>query len=330
MSKITIALDEIHQNSQQALENHGCRADIAQDVADAIRMAEAKKNIICGLYYLESYCQQLVTGKVKGDVTPQVERVKAGAVYVDAKFGFAQSAFLAGLEQALNAARANGIASLAIAHAHTCTSLGYFTDIIAQNGLIGIGFTNASAIVSPPNGYKRVLGTNPLAMSIPAESGGIAFGFDQSTSAVALGKITMAQAAGEKIPYGWAVDENGQDTDDPDAALKGSLLSMAGYKGWGLGLMVEVMASAFTGSIPSRELSGLKLPEGPPHNLGQSYILIEPDLHAGAGFWRNLDELKALVESQEGARLPGSQFTMPQTVEIDEALWQKTRKLAGK
>ena len=70
--------------------------------------------------------------------------------------------------------------------------------------------------------------------------------FDFSTSAVALGKITMAKYAGEKIPFGWAVDENGKPTDDPEAALKGSLCSAGGYKGWGFGLLAELMASAMT------------------------------------------------------------------------------------
>ena len=84
---------------------------------------------------------------------------------------------------------------MAISHSHTCTSLGYFTEQIAQAGFIGIGFTNASAVVSPPGGNKAILGTNPIAMSIPSRNGGIAFQFDQSTSAIALGKITMASAA---------------------------------------------------------------------------------------------------------------------------------------
>ena len=60
--------------------------------------------------------------------------------------------------------------------------------------------------------------------------------FDQSTTAVALGKTTMAKAAGEKIPFGWALDKNGEPTTDPEAALEGSLVSSGGYKGWGLAL----------------------------------------------------------------------------------------------
>ena len=125
-------------------------------------------------------------------------------------------------------------------------------------------------------GKSRVIGTNPIACSVPNGQGGMAMHFDFSTSAVALGKITMAKYAGEKIPFGWAVDENGNPTDDPEAALKGSLCSAGGYKGWGFGLLAELMASAMTGSVNSLDVGGLKLADGPPHRLGQTISLWIP------------------------------------------------------
>ena len=76
---------------------------------------------------------------------------------VDAQFGFAQPAFRRGLASACLAAVENGICSLAIGRAHTCTSLGYFTGQIAKKNLIGIGFTNASPIVAPPGGKSRII-----------------------------------------------------------------------------------------------------------------------------------------------------------------------------
>ena len=132
------------------------------------------------------------------------------------------------------AARENGIAALSVAHSHTCTSLGFFTEQIAAHGLIGIGFTNASAIVAGPGGKQPVLGTNPMAITIPGQDSP-AMHADFSTSAVALGRIMMAKAAGEDIPLVWAVDARGDPTTDPEAALDGALQSAAGHKGWALG-----------------------------------------------------------------------------------------------
>ena len=76
--------------------------------------------------------------------------------------------------------------------------------------MIGIGMTNAPACVAPPGGSQKVVGTNPIAMSVPAREGGVAFQFDQSTTVVIIGRIRIAAEAGEKIPMDWAVDKNGQ------------------------------------------------------------------------------------------------------------------------
>lgn len=323
---VQIALKEIEQTVQAALLAHGAGTFQAAEVARAVAAAEARGNKICGLYYVESYCQQLRSGRVKGEVTPVVSTPRQATVLVDAHYGFAQPAFAYGLPVALDAARACGIASLAVAHAHTCTSLGYFTEQIAQAGFIGIGFTNASPIVAAPGGKSRVIGTNPIAFSVPDGTGGIAMQFDQSTTTVALGKITMAKAAGEAIPLGWAVDAHGQPTTDPEAALAGSLVSMGGYKGWGFGLMAELLAAGMTGGVLSRDVKPLKAPEGPPHDLGQYYILIDPA--TSPDFAARMDALRDAANVDEGARLPGQHPVHADPVEIEDSVWAQMCVLA--
>lgn len=322
-----ISLDEIEATTKAALEKHGAQPWIADEVAKAVRVAESVGNKICGLYYLESYCQQLKTGRVRGDAEPEVTRPRPGAVVVDAKFGFAQPAFTRGLPEAIAAARECGVASLAVGHAHTCTSLGFFTEQIAHEGMIGLGLTNASPIVAPPSGKTRVIGTNPIAFSVPDGNGGIAMQFDQSTTTVALGKITMAKAAGESIPEGWAVDADGKPTTDPEAALKGSLVSMGGYKGWGFGLMAELLAAGMTGGVVSRDVKPLKAPEGPPHDLGQYYIIIDPS--TSGDFQDRLAQVAKGVAMDEGARMPGQGKQPNDPVALEEAVWNQTRALAG-
>ena len=325
----SVSLDEIERQSVAALVRHGASEWVAREVARAIRKAEANSNKICGLYYLESYCVQLQTGRVDGRAEPEVSRPRPGAVFVDARLGFAQSAFARGIGPAIEVAREMGNCSMAVGHSHTCTAVGYFTEQFAQAGLLAIGMTNAPACVSPPGGNRAVLGTNPVAMSVPAKGGGVAFQFDQSTSAIAIGKIRVAAANGDKIPLGWAVDKNGDATDDPNAALEGSLLSAGGYKGFGFGLMAELLASAATGSLSSCTAPPLKAPEGPAHDLGQYYLIIDPTTFSGDQFWEGLDALAATVSEQQGARLPGSRPIPEADVEVDAALWQTVLKLAS-
>jgi (2R)-3-sulfolactate dehydrogenase (NADP+) len=324
---MSISVTEIEERSRAALLAHGAGEMQAAAVAKAVARAEALGNVICGLYYLESYCTQLASGRVNGTVTPVVSRPRPSAVLADAKLGFAQPAFAMALPEAVAATLENGVATLAVAHAHTCTSLGYFTEQIAAAGLIGLGFTNASPVVAPPGGNARVIGTNPIAMTVPGEDAPVMH-FDFSTSAVALGKITMAKAAGETIPLGWAVDSDGQPTTDPDAALKGALVSAGGYKGWGFGLMAELLAAGMTGSVNSLDVSGLKVAEGKPHDLGQFYILMDPGTYH-ADFGARFARVAEAVAAQEGARIPGADRHVMTEVDVPEALWASVLKLSA-
>jgi (2R)-3-sulfolactate dehydrogenase (NADP+) len=139
-----------------------------------------------------------------------------------------------------------------------------------------------------------------------------------------LGKITMAKAAGEKIPLGWAVDADGTPTTDPTAALSGALVSSGGYKGWGFGLMAEVLAAGMTGSVNSLDVSGLKVANGKPHDLGQFYILIE----TGADFGARLSRVAQAVAEQDGARIPGQNRRPMTEIDVPDALWSASRALA--
>ena len=326
MSHISVSLDDIETTSALALTRHGANEETARSVAKAIRKAEATGNLICGLYYLDSYCVQLGTGRVFGDVEPQVARPKGAVVTVDAKFGFAQRAFDAGLPEAISAAQDMGIAALSIHHSHTCTSMGFFTEQIAEAGLIGIGMTNAPACVAPPGGSKPVLGTNPISMAVPDGKGGVAFSFDQSTSATAIGKVRVAASKDEQVPEGWIVDAAGNPTTEPKDMA--SLVSSGGYKGFGFGLMAEILAGSLTGSVLSVEAAPLKTPQGPHHDLGQFYMLIDPSGYEG-DLAASIMTLAEAVESQPGARLPGRGKVLPMSVEIDSALWADVQKLAG-
>ncbi|NRB36107.1 MAG: Ldh family oxidoreductase [Rhodobacteraceae bacterium] len=322
-----VSLDQIETAGFKALERHGADAWQAKEVAQAVRRAEETGNVICGLYYLESYCVQLQSGRVDGQVSPQITRPRPGTVRADACFGFAQPAFAKALPEAVAAARDSGVAILAVANAHTCTSLGYFTEQIASQGLVGLGFTNASAIVAGPGGKIPVLGTNPIAMTLPGD-GAPAMHADFSTAAVALGKITMAKAAGETIPLGWAVDSDGNPTTDPEAALSGALVSAAGPKGWAMGLLVEALAAGLTGSVLSRDVKGLKAPDGPPHGLGQFYILIDPNAAGGdlAGRFASVAEA---VAQEPDVRIPGVPRRQLDPVDVPDALWARVQELAG-
>ena len=165
-------------------------------------------------------------------------------------------------------------------------------------------------------------------MAVPDGEEGVAFQFDFSTSAIALGKITMAAASNEPIPLGWAVDKEGNPTTNAKDALAGSLLSAGGYKGYGFGLLAEILAGALTGSRLSVEVPSLKTPDGEPHDLGQFYIIIDVEAY-DERFLQRIEKLAEVIESQPDARLPGKNIYLPEEVEVDPDLWSTIKQLSN-
>ena len=102
---------------------------------------------------------------------------------------------------------------------------------------------------------------------------------------------------------------------------------MGGYKGWGFGLMAELLAAGLTGSVVSQDVNPLKAPEGPPHDLGQYYLLLDPG--ASPSFFDRLKQVAAGVALDDGARMPGQGKREQDPVELDQAVWEQALALAG-
>ena len=102
---------------------------------------------------------------------------------------------------------------------------------------------------------------------------------------------------------------------------------MGGYKGWGLGLMAELLAAGLTGSAVSRDVKPLKAVKEPPHDLGQYYLLIDPGI--SGEFFERLQQVEGAVVLDKGARMPGQGKREQDPVELDETVWELTLTLAG-
>lgn len=320
-----MTLDEIEALALRVLTEAGANAVQGLSVARSIRAAERDGMRSHGLLYLPIYAEHLTCGKVDGQAQPQLEQPRAGAVLVDAAHGFAHPAIDMCMPALISAARAVGIAALTVRRSYNCGLLGHHAERLAEAGLIGLCFTHAPASISPVGGRVPVIGTNPFALGVPDGRGGARFVIDQSASVVAKSEVLLRARKGEPIPEGWALDAQGEPTTDADAALKGSMLPAGGVKGFGVGLMVEVLASALAGAVASREASPFSGPMGGPPATGQCFIAIDPDAFA-AGFADRIDGLAAAIDGQEGARLPGQRrvaarrITETAGVEVDDAL----------
>ena len=289
-----------------ALTGAGTALDNARYFTDAILDTELSGLTGHGFYWLQYYCQHARSGKVKGRAKPQVKRMSPVAFRVDAKGGFAHPAIEKGFARLIPAARKYGIAGLAVHDSYNSATLGFHTGYLARHGLLAFGFTNSTPAIAPVGGKRPVIGTNPLSFAVPGKRGKIAFLIDQSSSAVAWTAVKRAAEQGEPIPLGWALDADGKPTTDALQGLAGSMAPAGGYKGFGQGLIVEVMCAALAGALRGPQMGSFMENDGRPIGCGQFFIALEPAMFSGGAFDRQVRALIASIEAQDGARMPNA------------------------
>ena len=275
----------------------------ARSVARALVAAEADGLKGHGLSRLPSYAAQAKVGKVDGTAEPVVTLPRPGIVAVDAAHGFAYPA-LGAAEQALpEVARRQGIAAAPIRRSHHCGVAGHPVERLAEQGLVALLFANTPAAIAPWGGRKPVFGTNPIAFACPLPDGPPVV-VDLSLSKVARGNLLAAKQRGDPIPVGWALDETGEPTTDPEAALAGTMLPLGDAKGTALALMVELLAAGLTGANYAADASSFLDDKGGPPGTGQLLLALDPQAF-GADALARFAALALAIEEQPGARLPG-------------------------
>jgi (2R)-3-sulfolactate dehydrogenase (NADP+) len=277
----------------------------ARTVARALVAAEADGLKGHGLSRVPTYAAQAKAGKVDGFATPVVTRPKPAVLAIDAAYGFAYPALDEAVTGLPDVARDQGVAVAPIRRSHHCGAAGHPVERLAEAGLVALLFANTPAAMAPWGGAQALLGTNPIAFACPLPDREPIV-VDLSLSKVARGNILAAKQRGEPIPEGWALDEAGQPTTDPDAALRGTMLPLGDAKGTALALMVELLAAGLTGATYAAEASSFLDAKGPPPGTGQLILAFDPAALGGADATGRFAALAAAIEAQAGARLPGA------------------------
>ena len=297
----------------------------ARSTARALVAAEADGQRGHGLTRVPSYTAQARSGKVDGRAVPTLEQLTPALIRVDAKSGFAYPAIDLACGALPAMARECGIAAASIHHSHHLGQAGAHAERLAKEGLVTLVFTNSPRAITFWGGRQPEMGTNPIAFAAP-RAGAEPLVIDMSLSKVARGKVLAASRAGEAIPEGWALDEDGRPTTDADAALKGSMLPIGDAKGAALVLMVEILSAALTGSHFGYEATSFFDSEGDPPHVGHLLLAFEPAVISGGAFDARISNILGRVENTEGARLPGSSrlrnraAAQAQGVEVSAAL----------
>jgi LDH2 family malate/lactate/ureidoglycolate dehydrogenase len=190
-----------------------------------------------------------------------------------------------------------GVATATIRNSQHFGALSYYCNLAADRDMILIATTNCEPAMSPQGGCEPFFGTNPIAASFPT-SKGFHLKVDLATSLVARGNIIAAQKKGQSIPLGWALDPDGNPTTDASAALAGTVLTMAGHKGYALAVMVEALSSALSGAAVGAAIGSMYKNLDRKQDIGHFFTLLDIDAFLDVTeFKRRTDDMIDRIKS---------------------------------
>ncbi len=273
------------------LERLGVPAGDAAVVAEALVEADLTGVDSHGIHLLSMYVDRLRTGQIRPVTEITVLDDGGATVWLDAHLGLGQVAARRATELLVERARDHGVATVAVREATHLGALGVHTRRVAEQGLVCLCVQNGPTVVPPYGGVTPLFSTNPLSYAVPTGRHPTIV-YDVATTAVAGNKILLAKRRGDPtIPDGWANDERGLPTTDTEAASVWNLQWFGGHKGYGLGLLVEIVAGVLAGSSFGR----IEHTESDVHGRGRvakgfTFIALDPDRFIGR------DEFRARVD----------------------------------
>ncbi len=285
------------QNLQTAIETLlkaiGAQDNEARIVTDVLVQADLRGIHTHGSAFVPLIAERCAHRVINLPTKTELIVDKDAITHIDGHNGLGQVAAFEAMQVSVRKAKKHGLALTLIRNTNHIGFLGYYTIMAAAEGMIGVCATNAASSMAPWGGTQAFFGTNPLSIAAPvADNEPIVL--DMSASKVARGKIRRAQRMNEVIPEGWALDESGFPATDPAEALKGTLLPIAGPKGYGLALFIDLMCGLLSGSKFSRELLTFHKPIGP---TGVGAMLMAVDISR----FMPLSQFETMVNEHAGA-----------------------------
>ncbi|WP_428929136.1 Ldh family oxidoreductase [Marinibacterium sp. SX1] len=309
---VTLSLDRAGALAAAAFRAAGVAGPMADDAGRALALAEAMGIPTHGLARVDGYRKRLAAGGMNPAARITTRVAAPGLVRVNGEDGLGPAVATAALRAAMEAARTTGLAA-AFCHRSThFAAAAPYCLTAAEAGFASIILSSAAPSVAPPGGLAPRFGTNPMAFGMPGPAGRHVI-FDTALSVASRSRIRRAAGAGQPIPEGWATDRQGRPTTDAAAALDGLLQPLAGAKGYGLALVVDLFAGLLSGAAMLSDIADPERDPARPQDLGQMLLVIDTArLMPRDGLDGRMDHFAALIADTPAAdpahpvRLPGA------------------------
>lgn len=309
---IYIPAERIRSFVVNLLDHYGVRAADAGMVADNLIDADMRGISTHGLTRIPLYTEKFRKGLCDPTAQPEVIRDFGATALIDARHCLGQVSAVKAMELAIEKADRLGIGFAGVRNGCHYGTAGYYAMMAERKGMIGISTTNSGAFVAPYGGVEKRLGTNPVAVAVPAERHDPVL-LDMATSRVARGKLLVAMKKGEPVPPDWALDIHGKRTVNATDAFNGILLPLS-YKGYGQAVIIDMLSGVLMGS-------GFGGAVDTPDNLpvvGSNFMAIRIEAFCDrAEFIRHVDDL---IDEIKDVRLEDGtpEVLMPGEIEFNE------------
>ena len=302
--EVTVAFDALRDFAARAFEAAGIPAADALTIATLMAQADLQGSDGHGMIRLAPYLKRIRAGAVNLTPTIRVVQERAATALLDGDNGMGHLVMKRAAELAIEKARVAGIGWVGARWSNHAGPASLYAKMPLAAGMVGLYFAVGNANHLPPwGGLDMLLSTNPIAAAIPTRDEPPIV-LDMATTVAAYGKVKAYAAKGLAMPEGWMVDREGKPLTDPKRAAEGFLLPIGGYKGYGLSLIVGLVAGTLNGAAMGREVIDFNADVHSPTNTGQAVAAIDPAAFGDPDAFRAAVDV--VVRDLRGAeRMPG-------------------------
>ncbi len=296
----------------EAMRKCGLNEEDARLTAEVLVTTDTLGTFTHGTRQLRGLLKNIRSGRLDANACEQVVAEGPAWAMVDAHYAMPPAVAYRSMQLAMRKAKETGIGYVGVRHSSHYGAAGFYANLAAENNMIGLSMCNVDPCMTVPGSKGKVLGTNPIAYAAPAGEEHHVY-LDIATSAVAATKIFSAKALGKSIPDNWLVDADGLPTTDPTQyPEKGAQLPMAGHKGYGLAVWVEILTAVLTGAAMLGQVKSWVQDVPEPTNEGHAFIAIDVAQMMPLGEFKGrmdwmIREIKSapLAKGAERVYLPG-------------------------
>lgn len=293
---------------KEKLSSFNLKENFIEIIADCLATADLYGVTSHGISTLEGHVKRLSLGSYNLNPEFKVLRSSPSFAVIDGDNAVGAVSATHCINYAIENAKKVGMFTVFSKNNNTFGPAFYYPLIAARNGMIGFITSNSPAQMAPFNGKEKLLGTNPFSVVIPRLSGEPLI-IDMATSVVAKSKIKEYAERNESIPEGWATDSEGNPTTNPNEAINGLVLPMAGFKGYGIALLIDILAGFLSGASFLNHVGRFYSENKNSMNVGFYMTVIDPKAVFGEDFYDKFESY--LGEIKNSKNIDGKEIVLP-------------------